>query len=138
MQVAVISARYCRFCLVGATGVFVDMLIPGVLSSFVAMDGNLSLAKGVAAEAAITSNYIWNNLWTFRRPTEGGWSRWITGFWRFNLICLAGVLWSILLINLGVKALQWNLFLVNALVILLVSIWNFWLSDNYGWGRSKR
>jgi dolichol-phosphate mannosyltransferase len=58
--------------------------------------------------------------------------------WRFNLICLAGIVWSVLLLNLQVHGLHLNVFLANFNAIVLVSLWNFLLSQRFGWAARQR
>lgn len=96
---------------------------------------NISVAKVVAAECAMISNYTWNNVWTLRGRSRRGWRRWLAGLGRFNLICVAGIGWSVLLLNAGVYGLEWNVYVANAIAIVLVSLWNFWLSDRFGWAK---
>ena len=90
---------------------------------------NLSLAKVLAAEAAIINNFTWNNLWTFRGRARHGGRAWLVGLGRFNVICVAGIGWSVLLLNLGVHGLGWNVYVTNGIAIVLVSGWNFWWSE---------
>jgi putative flippase GtrA len=127
--------RYGKFCLVGGSGVVVDMAVLGLLAT--GLGWNLSLAKVVAAETAIINNYTWNNLWTFRGRSGVGWRGWLAGLGRFNLICLAGIGWSVLLLNAGVHGLGLNVYLANGIAIVLVSLWNFWLSERFGWKPSR-
>lgn len=58
--------RYAQFCVVGATGMVVDMAVLHVLASAEQLGWNLSLSKVLAAEAGLINNFIWNELWTFR------------------------------------------------------------------------
>ncbi len=54
-----------KFCLVGATGYAVNL---GVYSALVHGAGvNYLLAAVVSFAVAVTNNYTWNRLWTFRR-----------------------------------------------------------------------
>ncbi len=126
--------RYARFCIVGGSGVVVDMGVLWLLAS--GLDWNLSLGKVLAAECAMISNYTWNNVWTFRGRSRHGCWGWLEGLGRFNLICVAGIGWSVLLLNIGVHGLRLNMYLSNGIAIVLVSLWNFWFSDRFGWGSS--
>lgn len=36
-------------------------------------------------------------------------------------------------VNGGVYGLGLNLYLANGIAIVLVSVWNFWLSERFGW-----
>lgn len=52
---------------------------------------------------------------------------------KFNLICLAGIGWSVLLLNVQVYGLGLNVYLANLIAIVLVSLWNFLLNLRFGW-----
>lgn len=141
--------RYVKFCLVGAGGMAVDMVFLYLLSSPSRLGWNLALSKALAAEAALLHNFVWNEVWTFRGVGaaaigrgEGGQGakgrdQWLARFGRlakFNLVCLAGIGWSVLLLHLLVHGLGWNVYLSNFVAIVLVSFWNFGLNLKWGWG----
>lgn len=64
--------RYTQFCVVGGSGLVVDMALLHVLASPALLGWNLSLSKALAAEAGLVNNFIWNELWTFRDLAQGG------------------------------------------------------------------
>src|SRR5256885_484302 len=68
----ILLKRYARFCLVGATGVAVDMGIIYLLADPSMLGWNLTLSKVIAAEIAIFNNFIWNDVWTFRGLARSG------------------------------------------------------------------
>ncbi len=59
----ILSTTFLKFSIVGASGVVVNYGI-AYLGYVAGLGDLLSLAIGV--EAAIISNFIWNDLWTFR------------------------------------------------------------------------
>lgn len=134
-RAADLPRRYLKFCLVGGIGVLVDMAVLYALYSPAGLGWNLSLSKALAAETALVNNFLWNEVWTFRglatRP-RGPRHR-LARFVRFNLVCLVGIGWNMLLINLFARRLDWNVYLANLLAIGLVSLWNFGLSLRWGW-----
>ena len=85
--------RYVKFCVVGGTGMLVDMGIIYLLASPFLLGWNLSLSKVIAAEAAIFNNFVWNDLWTFRGLAGSGHIRVerLARFGKFNLICVSGI-----------------------------------------------
>jgi len=125
------------FCVVGGTGMAVDMGILWLLTSPNLLGWNLSVGKAIAAECAILNNFLWNDCWTFRglEPDGGGRPRRLVRLARFNSICLAGLGWSVLLLNLQVHTMGLNVYLANFIAIVLVSLWNFLLNLRFGWGR---
>lgn len=128
---------YCRFCLVGATGVAVDMCILFLLADATMLDWNLSLAKVCAAETAILNNFLWNERWTFRTRIEPTptFRTLLLRLGRFNLICLSGIAISVGLLNFQVRVLNANPYVANLIAIVIVSLWNFYLSSKFGWQR---
>lgn len=132
--------RYFRFCLVGGTGVVVDMAMLWVLASPSGLGWNLSLGKTVAAELALLNNFLWNDLWTFHGVggDRGGWTRRLLRLGKFNLICAAGIGLSVLLLNFQVVQLHWNVYVANLVSIFVVSIWNFVMNLKFGWNTWAR
>lgn len=127
--------RYFRFGVVGASGIGVDMAALFVLADPRMLGLNLSLSKALAAEFAIIGNFIWNELWTFRDLAIGdsSWRGRATRFGKFNLICLAGIGFSVLLLTVQTRCLQMNMYLGNLVAILVVSVWNFGMNLKWGW-----
>jgi dolichol-phosphate mannosyltransferase len=58
--------QFIKFCCVGGSGVVVDMGVLYLLADPKTLALNVTLGKILAAEAAMTNNFIWNELWTFR------------------------------------------------------------------------
>jgi dolichol-phosphate mannosyltransferase len=132
--------RYAQFCLVGGSGVFVDMGVVWVLADPSTLAWNLTLSKVIAAEVAIVNNFLWNDLWTFRGlgAERSRWRARIVRFGKFNLICVAGVAWSVLLLNFQVHGLRMNIYLANFIAIVIVSLWNFLLNLKFGWNEAGK
>jgi putative flippase GtrA len=129
--------RYFQFGLVGGSGVVIDTAILFLLADPRALHLNLSLSKTVAAETAIINNFAWNDLWTFRdlSAAQAGARARLRRFLEFNLICLAGIVLNVLLLNLGVRLAHIDLYLANLIVILMISVWNFALNLRFAWRR---
>lgn len=131
--------RYGQFCLVGGSGVAVDMGVLWVLASPAMLGWNLSLSKVLAAEVAILNNFLWNELWTFRELSAVRKDRRarFRRLGRFNLICLAGIGWSVLLLNLLAYAWGMNVYAANLVAIVIVSLWNYFMNLRFGWGHDE-
>jgi dolichol-phosphate mannosyltransferase len=135
-SLVLVLKRYFRFGLVGASGIAVDMAALFVLADPRMLGLNLSLSKALAAEIAIFGNFTWNELWTFRDlAVDDSWSARTFRFGKFNLICLAGIGLSVLLLNLQTRYFQMNMYLGNLVAILIVSIWNFGMNLRFGWSK---
>lgn len=121
--------RFLRFCLVGATGVVVDMGVLALLVQFSPLPQ--VLAKACACEAAIVNNFVWNDRWTFRRAGTGAGG--LSRFVRFNAVSLAGLALNVALFSLLIRGVGFNLYLANAVAIGLVAGFNYTLSRQWAW-----
>jgi dolichol-phosphate mannosyltransferase len=136
------SVVFVCFCLVGLTGVVVDLGIFYLLRTVLGL--GLTRSGIISAEVAIINNFLWNDLWTFsnisRRQT--GISQRIKRFLKFNLVCLSGVIIQILIINIifnffnlndSLNSLVRIDVLAKLIAIVLVTFWNFWLNSKLNW-----
>lgn len=128
-------ARFMRFALVGLSGVFVDMAVFYLLSDPSSLGWGLTRSKAIAAEVAIINNFLWNDVWTFSdiSQRQRGWRKRLKRFIKFNIICLAGLVLNVLLLNVLFNGLGINRYLANLVAIALVTFWNFWINLKLGW-----
>jgi dolichol-phosphate mannosyltransferase len=124
------SSRFFKFCVVGGTGVVVDMAILYLLSDPNALGFGLTRSKIVAAETAIVSNFLLNDAWTFGDRTEHapGLRAKFRRFLGFNAICAAGLVLNVVILNVLFNLLGMNRYLANGVSILAVTGWNYWLN----------
>ena len=127
--------RYTKFCLVGGSGLVVDMGIIWLLADRSLLGWNLTLSKLIAAEVAILNNFLWNDVWTFRSLgiERNRWLARVVRFGKFNLICVMGIIFSVLLLNAQVYFLHVNVYLANFISIVVISVWNFIMNLKFGW-----
>ncbi len=130
-----VAGRYLRFCVVGGSGVVVDMGVLYLMTHPERLGWDLTWSKVVAAEVAVLNNFVWNEWWTFRDMTRArrGTAARLGRLARFNLICLLGIGLSAGLLNAQVRLLGMNVYVANLVAIVLVSVWNFWLNLKLGW-----
>jgi len=129
------ESSFFKFCVVGASGVLVDMGLLYLLSDPRTLGLGLTRSKLVAAETAIVSNFVLNDLWTFRQASlshPGGRAR-LRRFLGFNVICSAGLLLNVLLLNLLFNYGHMNRYFANAVAIAAVTGWNYWLNRKLNW-----
>jgi len=138
--------QFVKFCLVGSTGVFVDMALLYVFADPRSLGMNVALSKLLAAEGALVNNFVWNEIWTFKRRTPAiaqGPERRVellgSGILRrfliFNAICGVGILLAVLLLHLFHVVASWNLYLSNMLAMVLVTCWNFVMNSRFNWNQ---
>jgi dolichol-phosphate mannosyltransferase len=136
LRLATVPDRFLKYCAVGLSGVVVDMAIFAALAGVL----GLSIGKALSAEAAIASNFMLNDVWTFRdvsRRQGNGQAR-FARFAKYNAICAAGVVIGILLIKFQVAALHLGPNVANAIAIGIVTLWNFWMSKTFSWELPRR
>jgi dolichol-phosphate mannosyltransferase len=140
LRLATLPPRFPRFAVVGFSGVLVDMGLLFLLSDPRALGWGLTRSKVLAAEAAIVNNFLWNDAWTFgdlAKKLGGGRAR-LKRFATFNLICAMGLALSVLLLSLQVDILHVNRYVANAVAIVLVTAWNFWMNKAFSWALPPR
>lgn len=97
-----LSARFLKFCAVGASGVVVNL---GVLALLTALGMRSSIASAWAIEVSILSNFAVNELWTFRDQRAG--SSLAGRAARFQLVSLVGAVVQWVVFLAGNVALLW-------------------------------
>jgi dolichol-phosphate mannosyltransferase len=134
-----LASRFVRFCVVGLSGVAIDMGLLWLLSDPGMLGWGLTRSKLIAAESAIVNNFVWNDLWTFRDlvPEQRTLRAALTRLLKWNAICLAGLVLNVVLLNVQFNLLGMNRYLANAVAILVVTAWNFLVSRALAW-RSAR
>jgi putative flippase GtrA len=133
-----LARRYVHFGIVGASGIVVDMTALFILADPRMLHLNLSLSKALAAEIAIISNFMGNEFWTFRdrAMTDPTWIGRMFRFGKFNLICMAGIALSVLLLNIQTRFFDVNMYVGNLIAIFIVSLWNFGMNQRFGWKKA--
>ncbi|MFO5491939.1 MAG: glycosyltransferase [Cuspidothrix sp.] len=127
--------RFIRFGVVGLSGVCVDMLILYLLSDPTTLAWPLTRSKIIAGEIAIFNNFLWNDAWTFADVSmnQKGWKLRIKRFLKFNVVCLAGLVLNVLVLNLVFNFLIPNRYIANFIAIGVATIWNFWVNLKLSW-----
>lgn len=127
--------RFVRFGLVGLSGVFVDMAVLYLLSDPTTLAIPLTRSKIVAGEVAIFNNFLWNDAWTFADVSiqQKGWKSRLKRFVKFNVVCLAGLVINVLVLNIVYNFLIRNQYIANLIAIAVATIWNFWVNLKLSW-----
>jgi dolichol-phosphate mannosyltransferase len=125
--------RFLRFGAVGLSGLVVDM--GGLYLLYQVLGFPLTRSAILAAEFAILNNFFWNDRWTFGdiAKHQGQWKQVVKRLVKFNLICLAGLILKILLLNVLFNGFGLNAYIANFLAIAAVTLWNFWINLKLSW-----
>jgi dolichol-phosphate mannosyltransferase len=122
-----VSFRFLLFCMVGLTGIAVHMTVLQLSR------GHLSFgaAQIAATVAAISWNFVLNNMFTYRDQWLSG-VQFVTGLIRFQLICAVGAL-----SNVGIAAWIYdhdpNWWIAGLGGALMGAVWNYVVSAAFVW-----
>jgi len=127
--------RFLRFGLVGLSGVFIDMTLLYLLSDPSTLALPLTRSKIIASEIAIINNFFWNDAWTFADVSSGQheWRQRMKRFLKFNIICLAGLVLNVLILNIVFNFVIQNRYIANLIAIAVATVWNFWVNLKLSW-----
>ncbi len=124
-----VSFRFLLFCLVGLTGIAIHMAVLQFALAIAAL--GFGAAQTVATVAAITWNFVLNNMFTYRDQRLGGW-QFVTGLIRFQLICAVGAI-----SNVGIASVIYerdpNWWVAGLGGALMGAVWNYVVSAAFVW-----
>lgn len=132
------SKQFLQVCAVGLVGAVVQFSIFNLLRA--SMDP--ALANAVAVEFAVISNFIINNVWTFKEDkiafSQVG--KLLSKFIVFNLVSMGSILIQFIVMKVGVGILGRGFLVENGLVmvgILIGLVWNFTMYKKVVWKKKK-
>ena len=134
--------RFIKFCVVGGSGVIVNVGLYWILTEyggFTAIDdtssgilsGNLALT--ISIETSIITNFILNNFFTFSDRNTGGIISFLKRLLNFNLICVIGALIQIGVANLFAVVIGWDDVLSVIIGVIIAFFWNYLLNNFLTW-----
>tara|TARA_Y100001968_G_scaffold333150_1_gene394399 strand:- start:1441 stop:2547 length:1107 start_codon:yes stop_codon:yes gene_type:complete len=122
--------RAISFALVGATGVLIQLSATYILMGLFLLDFEKALPLAVIIAAS--SNYLINNLLTFRAERLSGWLL-SKGLLKFLLVASLPVIANIGLATSFYKSVYQSTFLAQLAGIFVVFIWNYVASSRFVW-----
>lgn len=128
-----LPARFFLFAAVGLTGLGVHLAV--LWTSFHVAQVGFLASQLLATMAAMTSNFFFNNAFTYSDQRLHGTRMW-RGLVAFYLACGIGALINLALAEwLYVKGFAyWSAGLLGALV---AALWNFFITASWTWGRVR-
>jgi dolichol-phosphate mannosyltransferase len=123
-----VSFRFLLFCLVGLTGIATHM---AVLQVAVGLGTRFGWAQTIATFVAITWNFVFNNMFTYRDQRLAG-RQFVTGLIWFQVICAVGAI-----SNVGIATViyrydpQW--WIAGLGGALMGAVWNYVVSAAFVW-----
>jgi len=134
----IVPVRFALFTMIGAIGVVVDLI---VLSLALAAGFGFIAAQAIATLVAMTSNFVLNNVFTYRDRRLRGWRLW-RGLFSFYVICALGAVANVGFAAfvfagdahwlVGVKGIPW---LASLAGVVVGSVWNYAVSSVFTWKR---
>ena len=123
--------QLAKFCVVGGSGYVVNLTVYALLLKGAGI--HYLLAAVGSFLVAVTNNYTWNRLWTFRHQ-RGHVAYQGMRFLVVSVIALA----ANLVFLRTLVALEVGKILAQAIAIMLVTPWNFVGNKLWSFGRSRR
>ncbi len=123
--------KIVRFGLVGLSGILVNM---GLLYALTEVAGLYYLVSAaIAIELSIVSNFVWNDIWTFKAARDLRLVRNLQRFGSFQAVSMGG-----LVINMGILYLLADVagvyyLIANLAGILIAFAWNYAANRHYTW-----
>ena len=133
------AVRFIKFCLVGLSGVIVDMGVLYVLSDPSMLGWGLTRSKIISAELALINNFIWNDIWTFSDISneQRKWDQRLKRLLKFNIICLIGIAINVIVLNLLFNFAGVNRYIANLIAIAVTTFWNFLVNLKFSWRKKS-
>lgn len=129
-----VPTRFALFVLVGLLGVFVHLACLGIFYRIGKLD--FAVSQALATWLAMTSNFLLNNIVTFRDRRLKG-KRLILGLFTFYLACSVGAMLNVSFANflLHKSIVPW--YLAGVAGTTISSVWNYGVNGVFTWRRSK-
>jgi dolichol-phosphate mannosyltransferase len=131
--------RFAKYCLVGVTGVLVNMTVLALLT-----EAGMAylLAGALAVETAIGTNFLLHEWWSFadHAHRHSGVIPRVLRFLKFNLFCAGGAGIALIILWLLTDYVGLPYLLSNLVGIIVATAWNYGMNANLTWdaARAKR
>ena len=128
--------RFAKYCLVGVTGVLVNMTVLALLTEA----GMAYLLAGVlAVETAIVTNFLLHEWWSFadHAHRHSGVIPRVLRFLKFNLFCAGGAGIALIILWLLTDYGGLPYLLSNFVGIIVATAWNYGMNANLTWETAR-
>ncbi|WP_292730832.1 glycosyltransferase family 2 protein [Methanoculleus sp.] len=123
--------KIVRFGLVGLSGILVNM---GLLYALTEVAGLYYLVSAlIAIELSIMSNFVWNDVWTFRSAKDLRIGRNLLRFWSFQAVSMGGLAINVAILYLLADAAGVYYLIANLAGISIAFAWNYAANRHYTW-----
>lgn len=130
----VLPVRFIAFSMVGGLGLLVHLIVLVIL--FQGLGHDFVAAQVVATLTAMTTNFLLNNVLTYRDMRLRGWGL-VRGWLSFSVACSIGAL-----TNVGVAGWLFDneprLWLASAIAgVIIGAVWNYAVTTLYTWRKPR-
>jgi len=115
--------RFCTFCLVGGSGVLVNMGLLWVLTEIAGLYYLLSSAIGI--ETSIITNFTLNNFFTFHDRRSPGFKIFLKRLLKFNTVSLGGLILNMSVLWFLTSVVGFHYLVSNLFGIAAATLWNY-------------
>jgi dolichol-phosphate mannosyltransferase len=122
-----------KFGVVGLSGLIVNEGLLIYLKEYVHL--SLPIASIFAIELSILSNFIWNDIWTFKSDQEHAISHMWQRLLSFQVVSIGGAVINFVILNSLANLIGIDYRIANILGILVAFAWNFWVNRWVTWQR---
>jgi dolichol-phosphate mannosyltransferase len=129
--------KFLKFGTVGFSGYLVNATLLQLITNFGWMEW---IAWSISTEAAIISNFILNNLWTFKSDKIKGLSSLFKKFLQFNFTSIGALLIQVVAGTIGVKIFggQYRQLLLPFIILFFVLPYNWLMYNKVIWKTAKK
>jgi len=129
----ILPIRFISFVTIGFSGVFVHLLVLGILHKI--LNIQFIYAQALATLVAMTSNFILNNHFTYQDKKLQG-KQFIRGLFSFYIACSIGAVINVALAEL-LYELSFFWWLAGMLGAIAGAVWNYALTATFTWSKYK-
>lgn len=126
--------RFLMFCLVGATGVLVNLIVLAILLRL--FHHHYAASSVGASLIAMGSNFFWNDRFTWKGYTHNTMWRRILKFPTFVAISALGIGVTGLFAQIAVW-LHWNELVGQFVGIIVATAWSYWANNRFTWSGNE-
>jgi dolichol-phosphate mannosyltransferase len=123
--------RFIKFNIVGLTGVFVN---EGILMLLTSLGLYYIYSSIVAIETSIISNFLLNDIWTFKDRRSGHILKRLV---KFNILMLVGLVINLLILYVLTDLASLHYTISNLFGIAIASIARYLMSIKWAWLQPK-
>lgn len=131
-----LNSSFIKFLIVGTIGFTIQTIIAKTLIGFKLHPG---ISVGVGAEAAIISNFFFNQFWTFSHKKIIGKKKILGKFFQFNFTSLGAIIIQAISVSVGTATFgnqYWFIFMVLSICFLVIP-YSYFIYHNFIWREKK-